>query len=108
MSIQIIKIRLNSIGLFCIIFVLISSIYACKKQANNFAPINLSAGLIGYKWQLISATNYDSAGNIINVYKGTAGDSLFFLIGNLIIILTLLLLMLKHFYTATMLPLVTH
>lgn len=61
-------------------FLCIVLVYSCKKGGRDDTPLgNLSPILIGYKWQLVSATQYNNLGTVTNVYKGVAGDSLFFL-----------------------------
>jgi hypothetical protein len=53
--------------------------YSCKKPHDAMDISNISAYLIGNKFQLVSATSYNSFGLVTGIYKGTTADSLFFL-----------------------------
>jgi hypothetical protein len=76
--VSITKLNLKLRILCLVIFLWIVLACSCKKHPSDAPLGNLSSILIAYKWQLLSATQYNNSGMVTSVYKGNEGDSLFF------------------------------
>ena len=68
--------KLKIVCLFNLLWIVLAC--SCKKHPSDAPLGNLSSILIGYKWQIVSATQYNNSGMVTSVYKGKEGDSLFF------------------------------